>query len=425
MKRVTFADVVVQALSFSSDHPAFDLIIALINSSWMQRLREIHQTANTRLVYMFSEHSRFGHSLGVGYLADLTMRNLLSKSDISLARQDEVRYYWPMVTIAALLHDIGHLAPGSHLAFRAWFPNEDDSHEILSEKIILDSAGIKHEVPKLTDEMIEIIVKILKHDDLLPAWTWECISGGGWNVDRGNWCVADSVMAGVAYGKYNIEAIIESLTIDEFGHLALRENRLDAMMHFAVSRHAMYRQLYQHRVLLAADALMCAVVDRAKSVERDLRWSDETMDSVLSVSSSSELSLDMIFAMREPWWRYHLFRWQSSKDIVLADLAERLLNRRLLKTVRLPSEPKQREDLLETAQKISTSLGYDPKYYLHIVKTRSVAERVSKGMLHVIRDDGNTALLSECDPLFSALAESVEREWLAMPEDVKYKLTND
>ena len=73
----------------------------------------------------------------------------------------------------------------------------------------------------------------------------------------------DSVLAGVSYGKYNIPALVDSILITNDKQLALMENRLDAMLHFMVSRHAMYRQIYQHRVLLAADMLNKAVVQRA------------------------------------------------------------------------------------------------------------------------------------------------------------------
>lgn len=418
---MTFADVVVPFLSFTSDHPKFSLLTKLINSPWVQRLREVHQTANTRLVYMFSEHSRFGHSLGVCYLADLTVRSLLAQEILSSAQRDELKHYWPAVTIAALLHDVGHLAPGSHVAFKVWFPDEADAHEELSERIICHKDGISAGVPELSPELASLVAAILRRDDELPPWTWELLSGGAWNVDRGNWCVADSVMAGVSYGKYNIEAIIESLTIDPQGHLALRENRLDAMMHFAVSRHAMYRQLYQHRVLLAADALTCAIVARARVAPREARFADDTMEAVLSASSSAALSLPVIYAMRESWWRYHLFRWVSSNDSILADLSDRLLNRRLFKTIRLPDGLLERQEMLTELGKSCDREGVDPTYYLHCLSTRSIAEASARGMLHVVRDDGTITLLSESDPLFYALARTQERGWAAVPEVVKQR----
>ena len=56
MSDITFADVVHQSVSFSKNDPAEALLLNLIDTPWFQRLRDISQTANTRLVYMFSEH---------------------------------------------------------------------------------------------------------------------------------------------------------------------------------------------------------------------------------------------------------------------------------------------------------------------------------------------------------------------------------
>ena len=88
MSSVAFADVVHQTIYFSRDIESEALIVDLVDTKWVQRLRDIAQTGNTNLVYMFSEHSRFGHSLGVAYLACHIMNKLSLKSgqDISQYR---------------------------------------------------------------------------------------------------------------------------------------------------------------------------------------------------------------------------------------------------------------------------------------------------------------------------------------------------
>ena len=107
MSSITFADVVHHAITFSRADAAEGLVIKLIDTPWVQRLRDISQTANTRLVYMFSEHSRFGHCLGVSYLALTLLRRLEQHHG------EQIRPYRSAVAAAALLHDIGHIAPGS------------------------------------------------------------------------------------------------------------------------------------------------------------------------------------------------------------------------------------------------------------------------------------------------------------------------
>jgi HD superfamily phosphohydrolase len=418
MAEITFADVVHQSISFSPDDEAERLVLELIDTPWVQRLRDISQTANTRLVYMFSEHSRFGHCLGVAYLAKLVLNKLATN------HAKEVATFRPAILVAALLHDIGHLAPGSHTAFKTWFPGQPDSHEALAELVINGDTEVTAICDGFSPALRSQVTSILSESTEVPAWTWQLISGGGWNVDRGNWSAVDSILAGVSYGQYNIPALADSIVITSDGQLALMENRLDAMMHFAVSRHAMYRQVYQHRVLLAADTINRAVVDRARALGDTLNFADETMRTALSARSVTDLTLDAIFAMRESWWRYHLSRWARSEDSTLCDLSERILHRRLFKTVRTEGT-EHREEIRLKAKTAIEQLGLEPRYYLHELSTADVHAGDSKQSMLVQLDNGKVITLAEADPLFNAMASESrlsQRSWLAMPKEAKLRV---
>ena len=418
MSDITFADVVHQSVSFSKADPAENLILNLIDTRWFQRLRDISQTANTRLVYMFSEHSRFGHSLGVAYLAKLALEKLSKK-----APQD-VAEHRTAILVAALLHDIGHLAPGSHTAFKTWFPDQPDCHEELAETVLTQDQELSSLLNSFDPNLCKTVLAILDESESVPPWTWQIISGGGWNVDRGNWSTVDSVLAGVSYGKYNIPALVDSILITKDKQLALMENRLDAMLHFMVSRHAMYRQIYQHRVLLAADMLNKAVVQRARDLGDSLEFADDVMKQALSAQTAKALTLNTMFEMRESWWRYHMARWSHSRDAVLRDLSDRILHRKLFKTVRI-IDPSSRERLIQDATSALESLGFDPKYYLHEVRTVEVHSGDSRQSMLVQLDNGQVVTLSEADALIRSMAaESHEsrRTWLTMPAEAKQKL---
>jgi HD superfamily phosphohydrolase len=421
MSDITFADVVHQSVSFSKSDPAERLILSLIDTRWFQRLRDISQTANTRLVYMFSEHSRFGHCLGVAYLAKLAL------SKLSKNFPEDVEAYRPAILVAALLHDIGHLAPGSHTAFKTWFPGQPDVHEELAETVLTEDPEISSLLSGFDPELAQTVLSILEESASVPAWTWQIISGGGWNVDRGNWSTVDSVLAGVSYGKYNIPALVDSILITEEKQLALMENRLDAMLHFMVSRHAMYRQIYQHRVLLAADMLNKAVVQRARDLGSRLEFADEVMQQALAAKSAKELTLATMFEMRESWWRYHMARWSHSQDPILSDLSDRILHRRLFKTVRV-IDPSKRPEMITKSAKALESLQMDPKYYLHEITTADVHSGDSKQSMLVQLDNGQLVTLSEADSLIRSMsANSVQsqRTWLAMPAEAKRLLNKD
>jgi uncharacterized protein len=418
MSKVTFADVVHQSISFSPRDPAERLVLELLDTRWVQRLRDISQTANTRLVYMFSEHSRFGHSLGVAFLAKMLLDALSHQQPIGF---DEFR---PAVLAAALLHDIGHLAPGSHTAFRTWFPDQPDIHEELSAAVITSDPEITAILRRHSADLPEKVRAILAESPDIPPWAWQAISGSGWNADRGNWCIVDSVLAGVSYGQYNIPALVDSLQVMSDGSLALAENRLDAMMHFAVSRHAMYRQIYQHRVLLAADMLSRVVVQRARDVDEASLFADATMKAALQAKDARALALDEIFEMREPWWRYHVMQWRKCPDQILADLSDRLLHRRLMKTVRILDEH-EAPHLRERARDAVIAAGFDPQYYLGEISTVDVNVADAHNPMMVRLDTGEVRTISDADPLYRAMSNEYrasKRIWLVMPSEAKSRL---
>ena len=414
---ITFADVVHQTISFSPSVPAHSLVLQLIDTPWMQRLRDISQTGNCRLLYMFSEHSRFGHSVGVAFLADMLMEKLSAHFPRDIAQYREA------IAAAALLHDIGHLAPGSHTAFRTWYPEQPDTHEELSVRVLREDEAIHTLLARRSAELPSLVAAILHESSDLPPWTWEIISGGGWNVDRGNWSIVDSTLAGVSYGKYNIPALLESMTLSEDRHLVLRENRLDAMMHFMVSRHAMYKQIYLHRVLLAVDTLNKAIVMRARDLGDQLDFADDPMRMMLASRQANDLTLPAMFAVRDPWWRYHVVRWAESRDPVLADLAQRLLNRRLLKTVRI-RDSDTKAALWTAAQDAVRAVGYDPRFYLHEVSTIDMHAGDLQHSMPVLMDDGRLRNLADAEPLFQAMVRDAKapKSWLVMPEQAKARL---
>jgi len=257
---VSFADIAHQTLIFDRTDPTSQLILSLVDTIWFQRLRSIRQTGNTNLVYMFAEHSRFGHCLGVAYLAHLLMKHLAKQAP------EMVAPYETAVAVAALLHDIGHVAPGSHVATRIWAPHANDSHETISIRIIQEDQEIQNLLRNVSPELPELVIKILSEDKDLPPWTVAIISGGGWNADRGNWAMVDSAMCCVSYGRYNVNALIDAFRLSPDGRLVIQESRLDALTHFFVARDSMYRQVYQHRVLQTADALNCNVVLRLRDL---------------------------------------------------------------------------------------------------------------------------------------------------------------
>lgn len=426
---ISFADVVHQTISFDPNISEQKLVLDLIETPFAQRLRDISQSVNTKLVYMFYEHSRFGHSLGTAYLAC----QLLTKLEQNNPK--EIIPYKEAVAAAAILHDIGHLAPGSHLAFKIWFPHLPDQHEHLASKIIMQDPCINQLLRKRSHNLPQMVSDILLGKPSTPLWCRQLISGGGWNVDRGNWCIVDSIMAGVSYGHYNIPALTGSIQLTKGGSLALRENRLDAMVHFAVSRHAMYRQIYQHRVLLSADLLYTLLIkrireligDRSKKRKNKIKiLADETMQSALKARKLNDLNLDNIYAMRESWFRYHLNCWQKSDDPIVSDLADRIINRRLFKTIKVNSDYELKK-ISTMAERELKNRNLDPRYYQSVISTKTVHASERKQSIKLLDNSGKLLNFEEKAAIFRALTDdsrnlSEVNRWLAVPSEIKQLL---
>lgn len=97
------------------------------------RLHEIKQLSTVYLLYPYATHTRAQHSMGVAALVDFYIRSLPLDEYRKIKPQE--RY---CLSVAAILHDIGHAA-WSHVGeeFTKFFKEEFVSHDLLSADLIL------------------------------------------------------------------------------------------------------------------------------------------------------------------------------------------------------------------------------------------------------------------------------------------------
>lgn len=421
-KTVNFADVAHSTLIFDKSDPVESLILELIDTKWVQRLRRISQTGNTKLVYMFAEHSRFGHSLGAAYLASMMLKHL------SHQQKNEINKYSEAIAAAAILHDIGHLAPGSHLAEHVWARDSNISkHEVLTQKIIKEDPEISKILEKRNSNLVDLVVRILDEDPSLPPWTTSLISGGGWNVDRGNWSIVDSVMCAVTYGRYNVTALIDAFRLTKNGGLVIQESRLDALTHFFVARNSMYRQVYQHRVLQTCDAMTKTLIKIIRETKPDDLFQDKIMSKMLfSEDYQNTLTLNELFLIDESWWMYHLNHWCSSNYKEVSDFSLRLRDRKIFKTISLDIDQnnqltKESQNIVELAESTCKRLGLNPKYYSLLIKEKDKHLTKQETPPQVLRENGEIVDVKDIEPLAAFLSEKskLTRAWLSVPKEIK------
>ncbi|MDR1688916.1 MAG: HD domain-containing protein [Clostridiales bacterium] len=288
----------------------------IINSKPFQRLRNIKQLAFTYLVYHGAEHSRFGHSIGVMHVAsrafDAAVANsLISSINNSEKNRAKVEWLRQILRFIALTHDLGH-APFSH-ASESVFPKDKNGkaikHEYFTEKIIEET---------IISDIINKAGKVFKtrygdEFDITPELICGIYSGKNpgknseftflnlfmdseLDCDKMDYLLRDSYYCGVSYGNFDLDRLINSLTIikkekTDAPGLAIKSGGTQAFEAFVLARYFMFVQVYfQHTRRYYDKALeraLKAVLPKGypKKTEEYLEYDDVKVISLLKTRS--------------------------------------------------------------------------------------------------------------------------------------------
>jgi HD superfamily phosphohydrolase len=352
MERI-YRDPVHNIIVLSEARADDALLVALIDTPEFQRLRHIKQLGLALYTYQGAEHSRFTHSLGVMHL----MTRVLDRLSERYAISEEARV---VARAAALLHDIGH-GPFSHVIEKVLHQN----HEDWTARIIADEATEAHaRLAEFDAALPEKVIAAINHQ-YRPAYVGQLVSSQ-LDVDRFDYLLRDSLMTGAKYGIYDLEWIIHALEIDEaHDRVYVSAKGLYAVEEYLQARYYMFRQVYFHRTLRSAEAVLLSIMRRAvelavagqlgflvpgSGLERVLRGG--------ALSTADYLRFDDHEVM------FHIKQWARESDPVLRDLSSRFVERRLFKAIDVNLPEAERARFIITARERVAALGFDPRYYL-------------------------------------------------------------
>ncbi|MCK4615017.1 MAG: HD domain-containing protein, partial [Thermoplasmata archaeon] len=237
----------------------------LLNTFEMQRLTRIKQLGLKYLVYPGATHTRFEHSLGVRYLAEL----VLHRSGIFNAfSKEEKRIFF----LAALLHDVSHPCFSHELEGLEFF----HSHETMREHIL--KGGIKDSLVNLmifTDEeirkdrirFIEDVLKEQTIEELLEFFSckesvlYSLLDSDTIDVDKLDYLKRDPYYLGLPSANYD-ERIYSAfrITEDTGGNRVLSfsddDTSLEAINSVLHARYCLYKIAYLHHTVLIADSML-------------------------------------------------------------------------------------------------------------------------------------------------------------------------
>ena len=292
-----------------------DFALTLLDSPPLQRLRYIRQLGFSYLVYPGANHTRFEHSLGTMFLADVAARRF------GLGEKDRM-----LVVAAGLLHDIGH-GPFSHA-----------SEPLMEEFLHMTHDDIAPLVSHGTGAL-------LQEYDIDPGALCQIVKGthrlsgiihGDLDVDRMDYLLRDAYYTGAPYGTVDAQRLIRHLIQTPDGETVLDENGVNAAESLLIARTLMRPSVYFHHVSRIGESMFqLAVLEHTGGGRED--------------------AIRDLMAMDDPACMHAL---RTSESPVARELAERLYGRRLYKRALFATPDQVNTPAFHNGVPISTCRDY-------------------------------------------------------------------
>jgi HD superfamily phosphohydrolase len=354
----------------------------------------------TSFAFPGAEHTRFAHAVGAAHVMQLFLSRL---------RQiDHDLPFWQRVTserardaiAAALLHDVGH-GPLSHL-FEEALPGALH-HEAWTERILLDPSSEVHRILIADDPYLpQRVVDLIRGRHPLP-YLAKAVSGT-FDVDRCDYLVRDSYMTGVRYGLLDVDWLLASLRLavprdGTSARLAVDgEKGLTAVEGFFLARLYMYRQVYLHKAVRAAEHMIHGLFRRLLELDRQ----PATPPVLEDILRGRELSVGAYLELDDTTLITAIAGYAGGPDPVLARLAAGLRDRVLFKTLRLaPSADSAAAEaklaaVLAEARVIPSYLGAIDRVHIDAY--------TEDDALAVLRSGGRVQQLLDASPVLRGLS---------------------
>jgi hypothetical protein len=408
-----------------------NLIMDLIQTPEVQRLRRIRQLGIGHLVFPGAEHTRFGHALGAMALMQDALSNLAEKGT-SISTEEATA-----ALAAALLHDVGH-GPFSHTLEHDFI--SDFNHEDMSRVLLL-------QLNERFGGQLDLAIEMFDATYARPFF--HQLVSSQLDMDRLDYLRRDSFYTGVVEGEVGVQRIIKTMRVHptEGGydsHIVIESKGVYAVENYIISRRLMYWQVYLHKTVLAGDHLLRAVFRRLRAL---LRSDDADVrgrcSPALLFFLTSNLSVRDIESpqVRDQFCRlddtdviYSIKQCMQSRDSVLSDLSRRFVERDFFRVTFLEDgtgdgrQPEWRERIAEWLVDQGISPRYraldDADYYLTHDDTSHAAYETMQDSILVLDRNGRVHELSESADAaaVSALSRSVVKPFVCYPKEINLEV---
>jgi HD superfamily phosphohydrolase len=390
----------------------FELCFDIIEHPYFQRLRRIKQLGLTSLVYPGALHTRFHHALGAMHLMGRAIETIRLKG-VEITNQEA-----EAVTVAILLHDIGH-GPFSHAL--EYTITQGVSHEEISLLLM-----------KKLDEYFEgkLTLAISIFENKYHKKFLHQLVSSQLDMDRLDYLKRDSFFTGVSEGVISSDRIINMLTVVN-DQLAVEAKGIYSVEKFILARRLMYWQVYYHKTTVAAEQLLIQTLLRAKKLMSQgiiLHATDPLLFFLknqihIDQLRNDEKSLNMFTTLDDDDVFASIKMWQHHEDKILSKLSTWLINRNLF-AIQLQSKPFTNELLEKKRQcvKAHYQLNNDDVSYFFIEGNFSnTAYHPLKDKISISLKDGSLLDVSEASEQLNmeALASHADKYFMAWPKELK------
>jgi HD superfamily phosphohydrolase len=378
----------------------YDLVFDLIEHALFQRLRRIRQLGLTHFVYPGANHTRFQHAVGAMHLMGLAIEVIRSKGH-AISEQEAMA-----VTIAILLHDIGH-GPFSHSLEHSLIKNT--THEEIS---LLFMEQLNNEFHGELDMAIEIF------RNRYPKKFLHQLVSSQLDMDRLDYLKRDSFFTGVTEGVIGSDRIIKMLNVLN-DQLVVEEKGIYSIEKFLIARRLMYWQVYLHRTVVASEQLLILMLKRAQVLASGGVKLFATPALAHFLQEQTQVSLEQFAMLDDNDILASAKVWCNNSDRVLSMLANGLVNRKLF-SVELDNQPFSADRVAKIRDSVAKKLSMSPEEAEYLVVSDSISNYAYSDMddrITIMDKHGKTRDIAEASDILniSVLSKTVRKYFLCYP----------
>ncbi|MDF1575808.1 MAG: HD domain-containing protein [Bacteroidales bacterium] len=387
----------------------FDTVFDLIEHPLFQRLRRIRQLGLTHFVYPGANHTRFQHAVGAMHLMGLAIEVIRSKGHAISHEEAKA------VTIAILLHDIGH-GPFSHSLENSLFnhlPHEEISLMFMEQ--------LNREFRNELSPAIEIF------RNRYPKKFLHQLVSSQLDMDRLDYLKRDSFFTGVTEGVIGSDRIIKMLNVRD-DQLVVEKKGIYSIEKFLIARRLMYWQVYLHRTVIASEQILIMLLRRAQALTAMGVELFATPALLYFLGEHKKISLDEFARLDDDDIMASAKVWCNNSDRVLSMLANGLVNRRLF-SVELDNQPYRADLVKKLRDRVAEELAISSREAEYLVVSDSISNYAYSDMddrITIMDKSGNTRDIADASDILniSVLSKTVRKYFLCYPRFIKEKALN-